>query len=279
MPAFVQLLEKTSLLAFLTGSMMAAGLDLEPRALTGPLRDRRFVVLALALNFLLAPALALALVSIIPLKSGLASGLLLIGGAAGAPFLPKLLQVARGDLARGVALMALLTAGTLVFLPLALPRMIAGFDARPWEIARPMLQWIVAPLLAGMAVRHLKPALAARLSAPLAKAGSLFLLLFLVLLVEVNLKALLGLIGSWALIAAALHAFLLFAAGWWLGGPRLEIRGTLGLGTSARNFGAAMVPAATSLRDPQVLLMLVASAVAGVVVSFSAAIWVKHRTT
>lgn len=277
MPALVQFLEKLSLLSFLACSMTAAGLDLEPQALAGPLRDLRFVGVALALNFLLAPALALALISVIPLESGLANGLLLAGGAAGAPFLPKLLQVARGDPARGVALMALLTAGTLVFLPLALPRMIAGFDARPWEIAGPMLLWIVAPLLAGMAVRHFKPALAMRLSPPLGKAGSVFLLVFFILLVKVNWKALSGLLGSGALIAAALHALLLFLAGWWLGGPRVEMRSVLGLGTSARNFGAAMVPAATSLRDPQVLLMLVASAIAGLVVSFSAAAWVRHR--
>lgn len=278
MPAPVQILEKISLLAFLVCSMTAAGLELDGRALAAPLRDARFVALALVLNFLLAPALAVALVALVPLDRGLADGLLLVGGAAGAPFLPKLVRFARGDLAHGVALMALLTLGTLVFLPLALPRMIPGFEARPLDIARPMLLWIVAPLIAGMMTRHFTPALAARSAPPLAKAGGVCLLVFIVLLVAGNLNALLGLLGGGAPFAAATHAALLFVAGWALGGRRSETRAVLGLGTSARNFGAAMVPATTSLRDPQVLLMLVASAIAGLIVSYSAAAWIKRRT-
>lgn len=278
MPALVQLLEKISLLAFLAGSMLASGLDLDPKAVIASLRDGRFVALALALNFVLAPALAWLLVTLIPLERGLANGLLLLGGASGAPFLPKLLRAANCDFAKGIALMALLTAGTFLFLPFALPRMIPGFAAAPWDIARPLLIWIVAPLVAGMIVKRLAPGVAARLSPPLAKAGSFFMLLFFALLVVGNARSLLGLFGSGALVAAALHAGLLFLAGWWLGGPRVETRGVLGLGSAARNFGAALVPAASSLRDPQVLLMLVASALAGAAVTFSAAVWVKRRT-
>lgn len=277
MPTIVHFAEKISFLAFLTGSMGATGLALVPRELVVPLRDGRFVAVALGLNFLLAPVLAWLLAGLLGLDRSFANGLLLIGSAAGAPFLPKLLEIARGDIARGVAMMALLTAGTLVFLPLALPRMIPGCDAKPWEIAMPMLLWMVVPLVAGMLVKQLRPTLAARLASPLSKAGSLFLLIFFVLLLAEHARALLGLFGSRAVLAAALHAALLFIVGWWLGGPRVETRSVLGLGTATRNFGAALVPATTSLRDPQVVLMLVASAIAGCALSFSAAAWVKRR--
>jgi predicted Na+-dependent transporter len=270
-------LEKLSLLVFLTGSSMSAGFTLDPKAVATSLRDGRFVGFALTLNFLLAPALAWLLVSLIPLERGLADGLLLLGGAAGAPFLPKLLEIAKCDLAKGIALMALLNAATIVFLTLVMPRLIPSLAVDPWGIARPLLIWIVAPLLAGGAVKAIASDAAARLAPLLAKAGTLALLVFFVLLVSRNTKGLLGLIGSGTLLAAALHAGLLFAAGWWLGGPRTETRGVLGLGTGARNFGAALVPASSSLRDPQVMLMLVASAVAGCIVSFSAAAWVKRR--
>ena len=278
MLTIIHLAEKLTLLAFLTGSMGATGLALAPRELGEPLRDGRFVAFALGLNFLLAPALAWLLASLLGLDRSLANGLLLIGGAAGAPFLPKLLEVARGDLARGVTLMVLLTAGTLVFLPLALPRMIPGLEADPLEIALPMLLWMAVPMLAGMLIKQWRPVLAARLASPLAKAGSLFLLIFFSLLLTEHAHALLGLFGSRAVLAAVLHAALLFIAGWWLGGPGVRTRGVLGLGTATRNFGAALVPATTSLRDPQVVLMLVASALAGSLLSFSAAAWVKRQT-
>ena len=276
MPTIVQLAEKLSLLAFLLGSMGATGLTLAPRELAVPLRDRRFVVSALGLNFLLSPLLAWLLGLFLNLDQSLANGLLLIGGAAGAPFLPKLLEIAHGNLARGVAMMALLTAGTLIFLPLALPRMIEGCDAQPWEIALPMLLWMILPLVAGMLVKFSYPSLALRLAAPLAKFGSIFLLIFFGLLLTEHARALLGLFGSRAVLAAALHATILFAAGWWLG--RANTRAGLGLGSATRNFGAALVPATTSLRDPQVILMLVASAIAGSALSFSAAAWIKRRT-
>jgi hypothetical protein len=84
--------------------------------------------------------------------------LMLIGSAAAAPFLHRLLQTAGCPLDRGVALMILLTAGTMVFLPVALPRVIPGFAANPWEVARPLLTWLALPLVAGMAAQASRPA-------------------------------------------------------------------------------------------------------------------------
>ncbi|WP_052572703.1 hypothetical protein [Haloferula sp. BvORR071] len=273
----IQFIEKLSLLAFLVSSMVATGLSLDPRAALSALRDVRFVSIALALNFLLAPALALLLIRLIPLEKGLANGLLLLGGAAGAPFLPKLLAVAKADLARGVALMALLTAGTIIFLPLALPLEIPGVEADPWRISRPLLGWIVVPLLVGVVANLVSPGQAIRAAPSLSNAAGGCMLLFFVLLVATNAKSLLALCGSGALLAAALHAGILFIAGWWLGGPSEDGRSVLGLGSGARNFGAAMVPATSSLRDPQALLMIAASAVVGCLFCFSAAVWAKRR--
>src|SRR5436190_22512584 len=119
----LQLLQKLSTLAFLVGSMLATGLNLTPRDVLAPLRDLRLVLIALSLNFILAPAFAWLLTVVIPLERGYAIGLLLLGGAAGAPFLPKLVENARGDITIAVSLMALLTVGTILFMPFALPLM------------------------------------------------------------------------------------------------------------------------------------------------------------
>src|SRR5215210_7680906 len=146
-------LQKASVLVFLVSSMGAMGLTLTRRVVLTPLRDVRFVARALALNFLLAPALAWVITIVIPLNRGHAAGLLLLGGAAGAPFLPKLIETARADLGRAAALMALLTAGTILFLPFVLPIMIPGLAADPWSIARPLLVLILAPLAAGMLLK------------------------------------------------------------------------------------------------------------------------------
>src|SRR6187397_1027924 len=141
-------IETAAVLVFLVSSMGAMGLTLTACAIAAPLRDVRFVLLALALNFVIAPVCAWLLTIIIPLDRGHAAGLMLLGGAAGAPFLPKLVETARGDLASAAALMALLTAGTILFMPFALPLMIPDLSATPWSIARPLLMLIIAPLAA-----------------------------------------------------------------------------------------------------------------------------------
>jgi predicted Na+-dependent transporter len=277
MAHLLHLIEKVSLFVFLVSSMLGMGLSLAPSAILARLRDVRLVLLALGFNFILAPAFALLLTVIIPLQRGHAIGLLLLSSAAGAPFLPTLAKTARGDLVLSIALMALLTVGTLFFMPVALPFMIPGLHTNPWSIARPLILLIVLPLLAGMMIAARVPSLAVRAAPILIKIGNAFLLLFFVLLVVLNVRALLGVVGSGAIAAVAVYVTGLFAAGWIFGGAKVEVRGALGLATAARNFGAALVPASSNLRDPAVAIMLIVSAVVCLVISFIAAGWLRRR--
>ena len=119
---------KIALLAFLVSSMLAAGLSLTPRAILAPMRSVRLVLVALTLNFLVAPVFALVLTIAMPLERPHAIDLLLLGGAAGAPFLPKLVEGAHDDLGFAVALITLLTVGTTLFVPFALPLVIPGLQ-------------------------------------------------------------------------------------------------------------------------------------------------------
>jgi bile acid:Na+ symporter, BASS family len=153
MSDFLQLVEKLSVLLFLVSSMLAMGLTVTPADIIAPLRRLRLVLVVLGLNFLVAPAWAWLLTEFIPLDRGHAIGLLLLGGAAGAPFLPTMIAAARGDLALAASLMVLLTVGTIVFLPFALPLLAAGLQADPWGIARPLLLFILLPLIVGALIR------------------------------------------------------------------------------------------------------------------------------
>src|SRR5260370_19891696 len=88
-----------AVLLFVVTTMLAMGLSLTVAQILAPLRQVRLVVLALVANFLLVPLLALALTHLIPLSEPLKIGLILLGTAAGAPFLPKLAQFAHGHVA------------------------------------------------------------------------------------------------------------------------------------------------------------------------------------
>jgi BASS family bile acid:Na+ symporter len=100
---------------------------------------------------------AVLLTIVVPLERPHVIGLLRLGGAAGAPFLPKLAEGAGGDPGFAVALMTLLTIGTTFFMPFALPLIIPGLQASPWSIARPLLVFILAPLAIGMLLQSLAP--------------------------------------------------------------------------------------------------------------------------
>jgi len=262
--------------AFLIGTMLGIGLRLEFRALTGAWRDVRLVGVALALNFLVAPALAWLVARGLFLAESHATGLLLLGGGAGAPFLPKVATLARADGGSAVGLMVLLTLGTIAFLPLVLPWMIPDLPPDPWAIARPLIFTVLLPLFAGMAFRSVSKRFADRIGPACSGVGTASLGVVFVLLVALNLRGLAGLLGSAALFAVVLYLLTLFAAGWWLSAARREVRALQALAVTSRNFGAAFVPATLSLRNPDVSLMLTASAIASLAFCFTAATWLRR---
>src|SRR5262245_60730972 len=106
-----------AMLGFVLSSMLAMGLGLTVQEIFAPLRNIRLIVLSLVANFVLMPFVAIALAKVVRLDEPLAVGLLLLGTAAGAPFLPKLAQIAKGNLAFAVGLMVLLMVITVGYLP------------------------------------------------------------------------------------------------------------------------------------------------------------------
>lgn len=96
-----------------------------------------------------------------------------------------------------------------------------------------------------------KPAFSNAAQPIFAKLGNISVLVLLALLVVRHFRDLLGVLGSGAIAASAVFFAGLYAAGYLLGGSRVAIKGVLGLGTAARNVGAALVPASQSFSDPK----------------------------
>src|ERR1041384_5301565 len=127
----MELLQKASsvaMIAFVLSSMLAMGLGLTGGEIIAPLRRARLVTLTLVANFVLMPAAALGLSALLRLDEPLGVGLLLLGMAAGAPFLPKLAQLAKGDLAFAVGAMGLGLVITVGYPPLVLPFFLPGLS-------------------------------------------------------------------------------------------------------------------------------------------------------
>jgi bile acid:Na+ symporter, BASS family len=253
-------------LIFVVSSMVAMGLGLKIAQITAPLRNLRLVAMSLLANFALMPAAAIVLARVLRLDEPLGVGLLLLGVAAGAPFLPKLTQIAHGNLAFAVALMVLLMVITVAYLPLVLPILLPGVSVNPAKIARSLVVLMLLPLAGALAVNAKWPAVAARAKPLFDRLSSLGLVAVVVLLVVVNFTKVLSVFGTRAILAGLLFIALGYAVGWVLGGPGPDTRPVLGLGTAQRNIAAALVVGGQSFSDPSVVVMVVVVAIVSLLV-------------
>jgi bile acid:Na+ symporter, BASS family len=253
-------------LIFVVSSMLAMGLGLKVAQITAPLRNLRLVSLSLLANFVLMPAAAVGLGLLLQLDEPLRVGLLLLGVAAGAPFLPKLTQIARGNLAFAVALMVLLMVITVVYLPVVLPLLLPGVSVNPAKIAGSLVVTMLLPLGVALAVNAKLPTAAARAKPLFDRLSSLGLLLVVVLLVVVNFNKVLSVFGTRAILAGLLFIAVGYAVGWALGGPAADTRPVLGLGTAQRNIAAALVVGGQSFTDPGVVVMVVVVAIVSLLI-------------
>ena len=152
----MELLSKAAtvaMLSFVVSSMLAMGAGLTVSQIYKPLRNTRLLLLALLANFVLMPLGALALAKVLWLDEAFAVGLLVLGCAAGAPFLPKLAELAKGDLAFAVGAMVLLMVVTVGYLPIVLPLLLPGVTVDPWKIARSLVLLMLLPLATGLALK------------------------------------------------------------------------------------------------------------------------------
>src|SRR4249920_847207 len=181
-----------TMLAFVVSSMLAVGLSLTIRQIVAPLRNGRLVFFALLANFVLMPLGALGIARLLRLDQPLGIALLLLGAAAGAPFLPKLAQLAKGDLAFAVGLMVLLMVVTVGYLPLVLPALLPGVAVSPAQIARSLFLLMLLPLAGALAVKARFAVAAARMKPVLDRVSNLSLIVVVLLTVATNIDNLLA---------------------------------------------------------------------------------------
>ena len=265
----MELLQKASsvaMLAFVLSSMLAMGLSLTVGQIIKPLRNARLVTLALLANFVLMPLAATGLAALLRLDEALGVGLLLLGSAAGAPFLPKLAQLARGNVAFAVGLMVLLMVITVGYLPLVLPLLLPGVSVNPAKIARSLFLLMLLPLGVALVVRARFAAVAARMKPVLDRLSNLSLILLGLLITLANVNSVLAVFGTLGILAGLLFIAIGFSTGWFLGGPDINTRRVLALGTAQRNIAAALVVGSQSFSDPGVVVMVVVVAIVSLLI-------------
>jgi predicted Na+-dependent transporter len=257
---------QVSMLVFVVSSMLAMGFSLTVPAIIAPLKDARLVAFALAVNFVAIPLVAWAIQAVMDLDQDIYTGLLLMATAAGAPFLPKLAQVAKGNSAFSVGLMVLLMVTTVVYMPIVLPLMLSGVDVSPWDIARSLIFLMLLPLGIALLVKARWSEIADGLQPHMAQASSLSILVLLVGAVILAWDSIISLIGTGGIIAILIFLLVSLVLGYFSGGSDPGTRSVMGLGTAQRNLAAAMVVGGQNFSDsPNVLVTVIVAGIVGLV--------------
>lgn len=232
-------------------------------------KEWRFVAIMLLANFVLAPAVMVALLALIDLPIAYEVGLLVFSLCAGAPFLIKLTQTSGHDLALGAAVMLLLMVATVVYAPLVLPQVIDGASVDAWAVAKALALQLLLPIAVGMLAMRWLPALVKPLQPWVARLGTWALYGVIVTTLVGHVRALVPIVTTGAVVPGLLFVLVAFAIGY--GGGKLSSGGADhledigGLGTAQRNTAAGMIIATQNFEDPDVMVMLTLANVLGIV--------------
>jgi BASS family bile acid:Na+ symporter len=243
MTEVLETLAMLSVLVFVIGSMMSMGLSLTMKQIVEPLKNARLVILALVANFVLVPIVAYAITLVLPLNDSLRIGLILLSTAAGAPFLPKLAQAAKGSTAFSVGLMVLLMVVTIIYLPIVLPLLLGDVAVNPWEIARSLIIMMLIPLAIGLFIKARYEEAAANIQPTFGMASNIALLALTVLGLVLNFDSMIALVGSFGILAGIVFILVSLVIGYLLGGSEGRIKSVMGLGAAQRkqNFDSSVI--------------------------------------
>jgi BASS family bile acid:Na+ symporter len=223
---------------FVVTGMLAVGLQASADELRRALVLRGFLGRALLANFVIIPALGLALIWLIPMAPPLRSAFILLACAPGGPSALQFTTKHRPALANAGALAVVLSVLSVVVSPFLMSVIALQFGVQ-LVVPRGLALGVVAvslllPLVVGIALRYRWPAIAGRIGHYALLVSTLAFLAFVFVVLEQRQVAIADL--EWdALLALFGLIFVCMVIGWMAGGPNRAHRRVLATASSMRN--------------------------------------------
>jgi len=229
------------------------------------------------------PIVAAAMAWIFDLPEAVEMSLVALAVSPVPPVLPKKQVKAHGEPSYAIGLLVGAALVAILFVPVAVELVGLVFQLpvqmSPWPVAKLVFATALAPLLAGVIVRRLMPALAAQFARPVGHIANIVLVLCFLAVLVTALPAIADLFGSGAFWAVAGFIAIGLAVGHGLGGPDPQNRTVLALATATRHPGVAM--AITSANFPgyrEVLPAFLLYLLVGAVLAIPYVMWRKRTT-
>lgn len=211
------------------------------------------LAVAMALKFGLHPAVKIALValSVSPVP----------------PIFPKrALKCGAKDYSIGLLVATAVMAIVVVPVAIEIFEQIAGIPLQMpvHSVAALVFETVLAPLLVGIGLRAVAPALAERGAKPVAVLGAALLVLSVLPVLFVSMRTILSLVGNGTLLSLGVFALVGYFVGYQLGGPETENRRVLALATASRHPAVAVAIAQANFTQqklvvPAIVLYLIVS--------------------
>ena len=220
---------------------------------------------------LVMPVLAMLAANLLSLRHATEVVLVALAISPVPPLLPKRQAKGGGEQSYGLGLMAWCALLSIVVIPIwvtFLGRFFGHtFVVSPRTIASVILTAAIAPLLAGMMVRALLPALANRLAHPVQQIATVLLPLAVTAMLAGAWRPLWEAVGDGTILALATFIVAGLAVGHMFGGPHPEHSVVLALSTACRHPAIALAIASSNFPGERfggtILLYLILNALLG----------------
>lgn len=245
------------ILIYVVSAMLALGLGQTVSQIFSPLRNVRLTLSAVVASYIILPLLAALTARLFGLEPGLRYGLVLMAMAAGAEVGPLLSATSNANVRLSAGILVLSLGMTILYLPLMLGVLLPDVHFDVKHLLLKLFLTIVAPLLLGLFIRSRWEHLAHLAEKPLHLISRVFVILLTVIVLLLYYKRIIGMFGTYAILAAIISVVAGFGIGYLLGWPDRDTRLAMGYMHGARSASIAVMVAADVFSDqPNAMLMI-----------------------
>jgi BASS family bile acid:Na+ symporter len=242
-----------ALQASIVMTVFSFGLRTVPDDVLDVVRRPWLLTRSLVAMFVIMPLVAVAFAMFFELRPSVEIALVALAISPIPPLLPGREQKAGGHASYALGLMMIAAVLSIGIVPAEVNLLgrysMKPFAMSPGAIAGLALKAAVLPLVAGMLLRALLPAVAARIARPVEIIATVVLVASVLVLLAGTFTAVLALFGNGTIVAMAAFVLTGLAVGHVLGGPRAGDRLVLALSTASRHPAIALAIAKANFPD------------------------------
>jgi len=244
---------------FTISNLLTMGLQVNIPEVGKKLSNPKLLVMIFLWGWVVGPAIAFLIVTVIPLAAPFVIVMYIASLAPSAPFLPPMIDKARGDVAFAGAFIPLAVVGTVIFLPLFAPFLIKGIEIDALALAKPLVITMLIPLIIGAIIKTYAVKVADKIFLPVKKLAGLSTLITIILCLILYWELMISTAGSFALLSMTIFMVVIAMLTYFLGfGLKQNERSVMSLGIGTRNIAAVLIGVlAIPNGDPSMLAMTI----------------------